>query len=60
MRTSKISRKTKETDIQLELNLDGTGIADISIGIGFWIICLLPLRDMQNLTLRSVPRATFT
>ena len=35
MRTSKISRKTKETDIQLELNLDGTGIADISIGIGF-------------------------
>jgi imidazoleglycerol-phosphate dehydratase len=35
MRTSKIFRKTKETDIQLELNLDGTGIADISIGIGF-------------------------
>lgn len=35
MRTSKISRKTKETDIQLELNLDGTGIADISVGIGF-------------------------
>ncbi len=36
MRTGKISRKTKETDIQLELNLDGTGIADISIGIGFF------------------------
>ena len=36
MRTSKISRKTKETDIQLELNLDGTGIADISMGIGFF------------------------
>ena len=36
MRTSKISRKTKETDIQLELNLDGTGIADISTGIGFF------------------------
>ena len=36
MRTSKISRKTKETDIQLELNLDGTGIADISIVIGFF------------------------
>jgi|ERR1035437_374925 imidazoleglycerol-phosphate dehydratase len=35
MRTSKISRKTKETDIQLELNLDGTGIADIRTGIGF-------------------------
>ena len=36
MRTGKISRKTKETDIQLELNLDGTGIADISTGIGFF------------------------
>jgi len=36
MRTSKIFRKTKETDIQLELNLDGTGIVDISIGIGFF------------------------
>jgi len=36
MRTSKISRKTTETDIQLELNLDGKGIVDISIGIGFF------------------------
>jgi imidazoleglycerol-phosphate dehydratase len=36
MRTGKISRKTNETDIQLELNLDGTGNADISTGIGFF------------------------
>ena len=36
MRTGKISRKTKETDIQLELNLDGTGVTDISTGIGFF------------------------
>lgn len=36
MRTGKISRKTKETDIQLELDLDGTGNADISTGIGFF------------------------
>ena len=36
MRTCKISRKTKETDIQLELNLDGTGVTDISTGIGFF------------------------
>ncbi|ABX43144.1 imidazoleglycerol-phosphate dehydratase HisB [Lachnoclostridium phytofermentans] len=34
-RTAKISRKTKETDITLELNLDGTGIAEIETGIGF-------------------------
>ncbi|AKB15605.1 MAG: imidazoleglycerol-phosphate dehydratase HisB [Methanosarcina thermophila] len=36
MRTGRMSRKTKETDIQLELNLDGTGIADVNTGIGFF------------------------
>lgn len=36
MRTSRISRKTKETDIQLELNLDGTGTSEVSTGIGFF------------------------
>ena len=29
------SRKTKETDISLDLNIDGTGAYDISTGIGF-------------------------
>ena len=36
MRTAKIERKTKETDIVLELNLDGSGQAEISTGIGFF------------------------
>jgi imidazoleglycerol-phosphate dehydratase len=35
MRKSNISRKTKETDIKMEINLDGSGISDISTGIGF-------------------------
>jgi imidazoleglycerol-phosphate dehydratase len=34
-RTSKIHRKTKETDIRLELNLDGSGKYQIDTGIGF-------------------------
>lgn len=36
MRTAKISRKTSETDIKMELTLDGTGSQDISTGIGFF------------------------
>ncbi len=35
MRESKIRRTTKETDIQMELNLDGSGRADVETGIGF-------------------------
>ena len=36
MRTSRIERKTAETDIRLELNLDGTGRGDAATGVGFF------------------------
>ena len=35
-RTSDYVRKTKETDISLHLNLDGTGSSSINTGIGFF------------------------
>lgn len=35
MRTAEISRKTKETDIQIRLDLDGSGKVSIDTGIGF-------------------------
>ncbi len=35
MRNCEISRKTAETDIQLSLNLDGTGKSSIDTGCGF-------------------------
>ena len=35
MRTGAVSRKTKETDITVEVNLDGQGRAQVATGIGF-------------------------
>ncbi len=35
-RTAKIQRKTAETEIELSLNLDGSGAAQISTGVGFF------------------------
>jgi len=36
MRTAKVNRKTKETDISCEIKIDGTGLNEISTGIGFF------------------------
>ena len=35
-RTAELTRKTKETNIYMKLNLDGEGKADIDTGIGFF------------------------
>ena len=36
MRAAKVNRKTKETNIFCEINIDGTGKNEISTGIGFF------------------------
>ncbi len=36
MRNAKLSRKTAETDISVEINIDGTGEYDVQTGAGFF------------------------
>ena len=35
-RIAKLARKTKETEISVQLNLDGTGVSKVSSGVGFF------------------------
>ena len=52
-RHSKIERNTKETQIQLELDLDGTGKTEIETGLGFFnhMLTLFTAHSMIDLTL---------
>ena len=54
-RKAEVSRKTYETDIQLSLNVDGNGEADISTGIGFFdhMLTLLTRHALFNMTISA-------
>jgi imidazoleglycerol-phosphate dehydratase len=54
-RTATIHRKTAETDIELSLNLDGTGQADVQTGVGFFdhMLALLARHAACDLTVRA-------
>jgi len=56
MRTATIKRKTKETEIEVSVNLDGTGVADIATGIGFFdhMLDLLARHSRIDLTVKAV------
>ncbi|MBR0990961.1 imidazoleglycerol-phosphate dehydratase HisB [Bradyrhizobium japonicum] len=56
MRTATIKRKTKETEIEVTVNLDGTGAADIATGIGFFdhMLDLLARHSRIDLTVKAV------
>jgi imidazoleglycerol-phosphate dehydratase len=55
MRTARINRETKETQIQLALNLDGTGQYQIETGIGFLdhMLTLLAGHGLFDLTIEA-------
>ena len=54
-RTAKIQRKTRETQIELDLNLDGAGQSAIQTGVGFFdhMLELLTKHAVFDLTIRA-------
>src|SRR5207245_75149 len=55
MRTATIKRKTKETDIEVSVNLDGTGVANVATGIGFFdhMLELLARHSRIDITVKA-------
>jgi imidazoleglycerol-phosphate dehydratase len=55
MRNAEICRKTNETDIRVQLDIDGTGIRSIDTGIGFFdhMLDLLTRHGLFDLTLTA-------
>ena len=54
-RTARIDRKTAETEIKLELNLDGSGQANVATGVGFFdhMLTLLAKHAAIDLTVEA-------
>jgi len=55
MRTAAIKRKTNETDIAVEIDLDGTGVSKADTGIGFFdhMLDLLARHSRIDMTVRA-------
>ena len=55
MRKASVARKTAETDISVEINLDGTGIYDNQTGVGFFdhMLDQLARHALIDMTIRA-------
>ena len=56
MRTHSIVRKTKETEIKIDLEIDGLGKSDINTGIGFLdhMIDQLSKHSLMNIKVKAI------
>ena len=54
-RTARIRRETGETRIELTIDLDGTGRADVATGVGFFdhMLTLLAKHSLIDLTVKA-------
>ncbi|MGA2060264.1 MAG: imidazoleglycerol-phosphate dehydratase HisB [Thermoguttaceae bacterium] len=54
-RSASIHRKTVETDIELDLNLDGGGTAEVATGVGFFdhMLTLLGKHSAMDLSIKA-------
>ena len=55
MRTAQVERKTNETSINVAVNLDGGGVADVSTGVGFLdhMLDQLAKHGLMDLTVKA-------
>ena len=55
MRTARVERKTKESHVLVELNLDGQGIIDVATGVPFFdhMMSQLGKHSGFNLTVKT-------
>ena len=56
MRNETVKRKTSETDIELTINLDGTGKANISTGVGFFdhMLTAIAVHGLFDLDIKAI------
>ena len=55
MRSGKVSRKTKETEIEVSVDLEGSGAAEVSTGIGFFdhMLAALAKHGLFDISVRA-------